>query len=61
MQGPTGANLLIDLKKQFDVLPIDIKRQLIAVLAELQKETERVEPTSVAIYDRSTHSWFAKA
>ena len=61
MHGPTDGNLLIDLKKQFDVLPIEIRGQLIAVVAELQKETESVEPKSAAIYDRSTHPWFAKA
>ena len=61
MHRPTGAKLLADLKERFDVLPIEVRKQLIAVLAELRKEVERAEPKSVAIYDRSTHSWFAKA
>ena len=61
MHRPTGAALLIDLKKEFEALPTEVRKQLIAVLDEFRKETERAEPQSVAIYDRSTYSWFAKA
>ena len=61
MHKPTGENLLIGLKKEFEALPTEVRKQLIAVLDEFRKVTERAEPQSVAFYDRSTHSWFAKA
>ena len=61
MRNSTGAKILTDLKEQFETLPKEIRKQLIAVLDELGKELEHTERKSAAIYDRSTHSWFARA
>lgn len=61
MQTPANTTILADLKKQFDELPKETRKQLIAIIKELRQEAERTEPESVSIYDRSTQSWFARA
>ena len=61
MEQSATSTVLIELKKEFQQLPIEVRKQLIAVLHELRKEVENTERKSVSIYDRSTQSWFARA
>jgi hypothetical protein len=61
MELSATTTVLIDLKKEFEELPIEVKKQLIAVLHELRKGVENTERKSVLISDRSTQSWFARA
>ena len=61
MQTPAETAILTDLKKQFEELPQELRKQLIAIIHELRQEVERTERTSVPICDRSTQSWFARA
>jgi hypothetical protein len=61
MEQSATTTVLIDLKKEFEELPIEVRKQLKAVLHELRDEVENIERKSVSIYDRSTQSWFARA
>lgn len=61
MEQSATTTVLIDLKKEFQELPIEVRKQLIAVLHELRKEVENIERKSVSISDRSAQSWFARA
>lgn len=61
MEQSATSTVLIELKKEFQQLPIEVRKQLIAVIDELRKEVENTERKSVSIYDRSTQSWFARA
>ena len=61
MEESATTTVLIELKEEFEELPIEVRKQLIAVLHELRKEVENIERKSVLISDRSTQSWFARA
>ena len=61
MEESATTTVLIELKKEFEELPIEVRKQLIAVIHELRKEVENTERKSVSIDDRSTQSWFARA
>lgn len=61
MERSATTAVLIDVKKEFQQLPIEVRKQLIAVIHELRKEVENTERKSVSIDDRSTQSWFARA
>lgn len=61
MEQSATTTVLIDVKKEFQQLPIEVRKQLIAVIHELRKEVENTERKSVSIDDRSTQSWFARA
>ena len=61
MKQSAATMVLIYLKKEFQKLQIEVRKQLIAVLHELRKEVESTGRKSVSIYDRSTQSWFARA
>lgn len=61
MQTPVNTTILSDLREQFEELPQELRRQLIAIIHELRQEVERTERKSVLIPDRSTQSWFARA
>lgn len=61
MEQSATTTVLIDLKKEFEELPMEVRKQLIAVLHELRKEVEKTERKSVLISDRSAQSWFARA
>lgn len=57
----SSAKVLADLKMQFETLPQETKRQVMAALAEIAKDIERAERKPVAHYDRSTKSCYARA
>jgi phage-related protein len=61
MELTATTTILTDLKKELEELPIEVRKQLIAVLHELRREVENTERKSVSINDRSTQSWFARA
>ena len=61
MEQSATTTVLINVKKGFQQLPIEVRKQLIAVIHELRKEVENTERKSVSIDDRSTQSWFARA
>lgn len=61
MEHVAAEALLSDLKKHFEELPIEVKKQLIAIFHDLRNRVEHTERKSVLGSDRSKQSWFASA